>query len=133
MIVIGVNSHQRTHMAVAAGEAGRGVAEKTVAATRAGHLELVRWAGRFPERRVALEDRRHLSRGLSRDLLRAGEPVVRVPPGLMAGARRSSREPGKSDPIDGLAVFDSLRLHASVRAGPPRCPDPTPTPSSPKE
>jgi transposase len=29
---------------------------------------------------------------------------MRVPPKLMAGARRSSREPGKSDPIDALAV-----------------------------
>ena len=36
--------------------------------------------------------------------MRAGETVVRVPPKLMAGARRSSREPGKSDPIDALAV-----------------------------
>jgi len=104
MIVIGVDSHKRTHTAVAADEAGRRSAEKTVAATSAGHLELVRWAGRFPERRFALEDCRHLCRGLSRDLLRAGEPVVRVPPRLMAGARRSSREPGKSDPIDALAV-----------------------------
>ena len=34
----------------------------------------------------------------------AGESVVRVPPKLMAGARRSAREPGKSDPIDALAV-----------------------------
>ncbi len=30
--------------------------------------------------------------------------MIRVPPKLMAGARRSSREPGKSDPIDALAV-----------------------------
>ncbi len=34
----------------------------------------------------------------------AGETVVTVPPKLMAGARRSSRTPGKSDPIDALAV-----------------------------
>ena len=45
-----------------------------------------------------------LSRRLESDLLAAGEAVVRVPPKLMAGARRSSREPGKSDPIDALAV-----------------------------
>ena len=59
---------------------------------------------RFPERRWALEDCRHLSRRLERDLVAAGEAVVRVPPKLMAGARRSGREPGKSDPIDALAV-----------------------------
>lgn len=104
MIVIGVDSHKRTHTVVAADANGRRLAEKTVAATGVGHLELVRWAARFPDRRWAIEDCRHLSRRLSADLLRAGEAVVRVPPKLMAGARRSSREPGKSDPIDALAV-----------------------------
>jgi len=34
----------------------------------------------------------------------AGERAVRVPPKLMAGARRSARTRGKSDPIDALAV-----------------------------
>ena len=104
MVVIGVDSHKHTHTVVAADENGRQLAEKTVAATSAGHLELVRWAGRFAERRWALEDCRHLSRRLSTDLLVAGEAVVRVPPKLMAGARRSTREPGKSDPIDALAI-----------------------------
>jgi len=104
MIVIGIDSHKRSHTAVAADGTGRKLGERTVAATPAGHLELVRWAGRFIDRRWAIEDCRHLSRRLSADLLRAGEAVVRVPPKLMAGARRSSREPGKSDPIDALAV-----------------------------
>jgi transposase len=104
MVILGVDSHKRTHTVVAVDANGRKLAEKTVAAISAGHLELVRWAGRFAERRWALEDCRHLSRRLSTDLLCAGEAVVRVPPKLMAGARRSSREPGKSDPIDALAV-----------------------------
>jgi transposase len=104
MVVIGIDSHKGTHTAVATDESGRKLAERTVRARNAGHLELVRWAARFPERRFALEDCRHLSRRLSTDLLVAGEAVVRVPPKLMAGARRSSREPGKSDPIDALAV-----------------------------
>jgi transposase len=104
MVVIGVDSHKRSHTAVAVDGNGRKLAEKTVATTSAGHLELVRWAGRFPDRRFALEDCRHLSRRLSTDLLVAGESVTPVPPKLMAGARRSAREPGKSDPIDALAV-----------------------------
>ena len=104
MVVIGVDSHKRTHTAVATDGNGRKLAEKTVAATSAGHLELVRWAGRFPDRRFALEDCRHLSRRLSTDLLVGGEAVTPVPPKLMAGARRSAREAGKSDPIDALAV-----------------------------
>lgn len=104
MVVIGVDSHKRTHTAVAVDATGRKLTEKSVVATGAGHLELVRWAARFETRTFALEDCRHLSRRLSNDLLVAGEAVVRVPPKLMAGARRSSREPGKSDPIDAMAV-----------------------------
>lgn len=104
MVVIGTDSHKRTHTVVAVDGTGRKLAEKTIAATSAGHLELVRWAARFDDRTFALEDCRHLSRRLSADLLRAGETVIRVPPKRMAGARRSSREPGKSDPIDALAV-----------------------------
>jgi transposase len=123
MIVIGIDSHKRTHTAVAVDPTGRKLAERTVGTTSAGHLELVRWAGRFEERTFALEDCRHLSRRLSSDLLVAGERVIRVPPKLMAGARRSSREPGKSDPIDALAVARAaLRedLPAATLDGPER-------------
>jgi len=123
MFVIGVDSHKRTHTVVAADGTGRKLGEKTVAATSAGHLELVRWASRYPERTWALEDCRHLSRRLSNDLLVAGERVVRVPPKLMAGARRSAREPGKSDPIDALAVARAAlreELPAAVLDGPER-------------
>jgi transposase len=83
---------------------GRKVAEKTVATTSDGHLELIRWARRWRDRTWAIEDCRHLTRRLEADLLRAGEGAVRVPPKLMAGARQSAREPGKSDPIDALSV-----------------------------
>jgi transposase len=123
MIVIGIDPHKSTHTAVAVDETGRKLAEKMVAARGAGHLELVRWAGRFGERTFAVEDVRHLSRRLSTDLLLAGEAVVHVPPKLMAGARRSSRERGKSDPIDALAVARAaLRedLPAAFLEGPER-------------
>ena len=104
MVVLGADLHKRWHTVVAVSDTGRRLAEKTVRATPDGHLELRRWAHQFPERRWALEDCRHLSRRLEVDLLRSGESVVRVPPKLMAGVRRSVREPGKSDPIDALAV-----------------------------
>ena len=104
MVIIGVDLHKRTHTVVAVDETGRKLGEKTAPATPDGHLELRAWAGRFATRTWALEDCRHLSRRLERDLLRAGERVLRVPPKLMAGARRAGREPGKSDPIDALAV-----------------------------
>jgi transposase len=105
MVTIGADLHKRTHTVVAVDDNGRKLAERTVPATPAGHPQLLEWAKeRFPERRWALEDCRHLSRRLERDLVTAGEAVLRVPPKLMAGARRSGREPGKSDPIDALAV-----------------------------
>lgn len=105
MVTIGADLHKRSHTLVAVDERGRKLAERTASATPAGHLVLLRWAReRFAERHWALEDCRHLSRGFERDLLAAGETVVRVPPKLMAGQRRSGREPGKSDPIDALAT-----------------------------
>jgi len=105
MVVIGIDAHKATHTAVAVDGNGAELATKTVRADIGGHLELLRWAEGFgPERRFAAEDCRHLTRNLERDLLRAGEAVVRVPPKLMAGCRRSARTQGKSDPIDALAV-----------------------------
>jgi transposase len=52
----------------------------------------------------AIEDCRHLSARLERDLLTAGQSVVRVPPKMMAEQRRIARTRGKSDPIDAAAV-----------------------------
>ena len=103
-VVIGVDAHKRTHTLVAADELGRELAAKTVAASADGHLAAIAWAGRWPARRWAIEDCRHLTRTLEADLLRAGEQVVRVPTQMMAGVRRSARQPGKSDAIDALAV-----------------------------
>lgn len=104
MMTIGGDSHKRTHTFVAVDELGRKVATKTVAATTDGHLDAIRWAAQWSERRWALEDCRHLTRRLESDLLRAGDEVVRVPPGLMAAERRGAREVGKSDPIDAMSV-----------------------------
>ncbi len=104
MVVLGTDAHKRSHTVVAADEAGAEVGSITVAATPEGHLKLVKWAARWPERRWAIEDCRALSRRLEADLLKLGELVVRVPPKLMAGVRRSARTRGKSDPIDALAV-----------------------------
>jgi transposase len=104
MVTLGGDSHKRTHTLVAVDDNGRQLGERTVAATPAGHMEALDWAGHWPERRWALENCRHLSRVLERDLLSAGEAVIQVSPKLMGMARRTGREPGKSDPIDALAV-----------------------------
>ncbi|BCI55584.1 hypothetical protein NIIDNTM18_48620 [Mycolicibacterium litorale] len=106
MVVVGADGHKRTHTFVAVDEAGRKLAEKTVKAITAGHAEAVMWAReRFgADVTWAIEDCRHLSARLERDLLALGQKVVRVPPKLMAQTRASARTRGKSDPIDALAV-----------------------------
>ncbi|MEX2323686.1 MAG: IS110 family transposase [Acidimicrobiia bacterium] len=105
MVVIGIDAHKRTHTAVAVDHNGVELGTKTVAANSVGHLELVRWARRWGEQvRFGAEDCRHVTRRLEADLVRADAQVVRVPPKLMAGTRRSVRARGKSDPIDALAV-----------------------------
>lgn len=114
MVILGTDTHKASHTVVAVDEVGRQLGEKTVAATPAGHRELLAWSERFPERRFALEDVRHLSRRLEQDLLVAGERVVRVPTRLMGEARRTGRQRGKSDPIDALATARAALRHPEL-------------------
>src|SRR5881409_3627892 len=106
MIAIGTDAHKRSHTCAAVGAAtGELRSSETVKATSAGHERLLAWARALDAERVwAIEDCRNVSGTLERFLLARGERVVRVPPKLMAGRRRSSRQAGKSDPIDALAV-----------------------------
>ena len=105
VIVIGIDPHKKTHTAVAATQAGRPVADVTAPARHNGHESLLEWARSLDVERIfAVEDCRHVSGSLQRFLVQRGEKVVRVPPKMMAGVRRSARSPGKSDPIDALAV-----------------------------
>jgi transposase len=102
--VVGVDGHKKTHTLVAVDPLGRRLAELTVPATTAGHTRAREWMTQFGQVLVAVEDCRHLTRRFEADLLTAGHAVVRVHTRLMAGARRSARERGKSDPIDAEAV-----------------------------
>ncbi len=108
VIVIGADVHKATHTFVAVDDVGRKISEKTVRATTKGHGAALWWARcelGGDELQWAIEDCRHLSARLEKDLLAAGQDVVRVPPKLMAQSRSSARERGgKSDPIDALAV-----------------------------
>jgi len=114
MIVIGVDAHKRSHTCVAVEElTGRRIQTRTATARDDGHGELLVWARELdPERVWAIEDCRHVTGRLERFLLGRGERVLRVPPKLMAGARKTAREPGKSDPVDALAV-----ARAALREG----------------
>lgn len=104
MVVLGTDAHKRSHTIVAVDQAGAEIGSITVTATTEGHLKALRWASQWGERRWAIEDCRHLSRRFETDLLTAGESIVRVPPKMMARARRAARTRGKSDPIDARSV-----------------------------
>jgi transposase len=105
MVIIGIDAHKYTHTVVAVDEHGRQLATKTIGTTTADHLALLVWARQHGEELLwAVEDCRQLSRRLERDLLAAGQRIVRVTPKLMTNMRDSARSFGKSDPIDALAV-----------------------------
>ena len=113
MVTIGIDPHKQTHTAVAVDALGVAVAQRTVAARRAGFGQLVEWARTLDGERVwVLEDVRAVSGSLERFLIDRGETIVRLPPRLMANARQGVRERGKSDPIDALAI-----ARAALREG----------------
>jgi transposase len=119
MIVIGADTHKRTHALAAVDEGtGRQRGQRQIKAEEPGHLAALRWARGLDEERVwAIEDCRHVSRRLEQALIAAGERVVRVAPQRMGASRRGEREPGKSDEIDALAI-----ARAVVRDGVERFP-----------
>ncbi|BBX33875.1 IS110 family transposase [Mycolicibacterium mageritense] len=126
MIVVGADVHKRSHTFVAVDQVGRRLGEKTVKATTEGHHAALMWArDQFGTELVwGIEDCRNMSARLERDLLGAGQKVVRVPTKLSAQTRKSARTRGKSDPIDAESV-----ARAVLRE--PTCPS-LPTMSNPE-
>jgi transposase len=106
VVIVGADVHKRTHTFVAVDGNGKKLAEKTVDSTNTGHSKALNWVRLHFGAEVVwgIEDVRQFSGRLERDLLAAGQRVVRVPPNLTARSRTVSRSPGKSDPIDALAV-----------------------------
>ncbi|MFZ2052419.1 MAG: IS110 family transposase [Solirubrobacteraceae bacterium] len=105
MIVIGADTHKRTHaLAAVDADTGQLLGEREIAATEQGHLDGLRWAHELGQEIVwAIEDCRHVQR-FERSLVSAGERVLRVAPKLMGASRSGEREPGKSDQIDARAI-----------------------------
>ena len=113
MVTIGVDPHKQTIPGSRLTRSGARSARKTVPARRNGFGALLEWGRRLDSDRAwVIEDVRHVSGSLERFLLDRGETVVRLPPRLMADARRGVRERGKSDPIDALAI-----ARAALREG----------------
>jgi transposase len=114
MIVIGVDTHKRSHTLVALDAAtGATCGQLRIAATDTGTLEALRFAAELDTERVwAVEDCRHVSGRLERGLVSSGDRVIRVAPGLTETSRKAVREAGKSDPIDATAI-----ARAALREG----------------
>src|SRR4051812_4387324 len=114
MIVIGADTHKRSHtLAAVQAASGRVLAEQTLAARRRSFEALLAWArGQGSERVWAIEDCRHVSGALERFLLAHEETVVRVAPTLTVRERGAARERGKSDAIDAVAI-----ARAALREG----------------
>src|SRR5919204_1486274 len=114
MIVIGEDTHKRSHTLVALDAATGAVrGQLTILASDDGTLDALRFAAELDDERVwAVEDCRHVSGRLERGLVASGDRVVRVAPGLTESSRRAVREPGKSDPIDATAI-----ARAALREG----------------
>src|ERR671924_2300834 len=117
MIVIGADTHKRSHALAAVDEGtGRVCGQREIGAGEPGHLAAVRWVRGLDEERVwAIEDCRAVSRRFEQTLLAAGERVVRVAPKMMGASRRGEREPGKSDEVDALAVARAVVKDGSDR------------------
>jgi transposase len=101
MIVVGLDVHKHSLTAVAVDDLGRTIAERRGPVD----AQVIAWGRSLGEERLwAVEDCRHVTRGLEQALTAAGERLVRVPPRLTAPQRRRGRVRGKSDAIDALAI-----------------------------
>src|SRR4051812_19598029 len=124
MVTIGIDAHKRSHTAVIVDEQGRQLATKTVGTTTRDHIALLNWARQHGVDEIwAVEDCRHLSRRPERDLLAAGERIVRVPPKLMANTRYSAPTLGKSDPSDARATARAGLRETDLRVARPDGPE----------
>jgi transposase len=106
MIVLGADTHKRSHtIAAVAAATGELLGEQTVQVGGRAFDALLRWGRGLDDELVwALEDCRHVSGSLERFLIERGERVLRIPTHLTARERKRARQRGKSDAIDALHV-----------------------------
>ena len=100
-LVVGVDTHQRTHHAAVVDSAGRLLASEAFPASASGYAQLTGWANRFGNVSVfGVESTGSYGAGLTRHLLAAGYPVNEV----NRPDKTTRAHHGKSDPIDAEAA-----------------------------
>jgi transposase len=102
-VAIGVDTHKDTHVAVALDRVGRRLGQCEVAATKAGYLELVRFARALGRPAFALEGAGSYGAGLARVLVAAGFPVFEV-----ERPSRRERRRAKNDLLDAARAASRL-------------------------
>ena len=117
-VIIGIDPHKATHMAVAIDGDEQAIARLEVRADRAQTQRLLAWAAPLGEERTwAIESADGLGKLLSQQLVAAGEHVVDVPPTLSARVRLlGSQKAAKNDRNDALSTAIAGLRHCGLRA-----------------
>jgi len=101
VVIIGIDPHKASHMAVAIDDNEAVLSELEVRASRLQRARLLQWASRFEQRTWAVESASGRGELLARELVDAGEQVIDVPATLAARVRLlGSGKSGKNDPND---------------------------------
>ena len=116
-VIIGVDPHKGTPMAVAVGGDEQPLARLEVVADRGQAQRLLAWAAPFEDRRWAIESADGLGKLVAQQLLAAGEDVVDVPPTLSARVRLlGSAKAAKNDSNDALSTAIAGLRHCGLRS-----------------
>jgi transposase len=115
-VMIGVDPHKASHTAAALDDYGQLLDQQRIPATLDGYQQLRQWAGRWPQRRWAVEGAHGVGRALAQRLVSDGERVVDVPAKLAARVRVLSVGHGrKSDPDDAVSVAVAAKSIPQLR------------------
>jgi len=116
-VIIGIDPHKATHVAVAIDGDELAIGRFEVTADRAQTQRLLAWAAPLGDQRMwAVESADGLGKLLSQELLAAGEHVVDVPPTLSARVRLlGSAKAAKNDANDALSTAIAGLRHCGLR------------------
>jgi len=116
-VIIGIDPHKASHLAVAIDGEERALGELEVVADRRQTSRLLAWAELLDtERTWAIESAGGLGKLLSQELVAAGERVVDVPPTLSARVRLlGSSKTTKNDSNDALSTAIAGLRHCGLR------------------
>jgi transposase len=117
-LIIGIDPHKATHMAVAIDDDEEAIARLEVTAGRCQTQRLLAWVAPLGEERIwAIESAEGLGKLLAQQLLAAGEHVVDVPPTLAARVRLlGATKAAKNDGNDALSTAIAGLRHCGLRA-----------------